>query len=162
MRGASYESNSAVPNTAAANVAFLAAADGVLMRLQLVNQLPLSWQKMYDFGSGAIGSTSCRSGGSGGGLCISSAGAASIVDVTMCYNNASIGGAVFVSAACEPVGSDNATYRPESGQCLLQLAGLQASGNQAKEAGGALYSSTPQSLVLAGEFCYMGFSVFRD
>jgi hypothetical protein len=45
---------------------------------------------------------------------------------------------------------------------LLLLAGLQASSNQAKEAGGALCSSTPQSLVLAGEFCYMGFSVFRD
>jgi hypothetical protein len=83
-------------------------------------------------------------------MCISSAGAASIVDVTMRNNNASIGGAVFASAACEPVKVDNASYRPESGECLLQMAGLSASGNNAEEAGGALYSSTPQSLVLAG------------
>jgi hypothetical protein len=125
------------------------AADGVLVRLQLVDQLPLSWQRMYDSGAGAAGSVSCSSQGSGGGLCISAAGAASIVDVTMRYNKAGIGGAVFASAACEPVRSDNITYRPESGDCLLQMAGLQASGNEAEEAGGALYSSTPLSLVLA-------------
>lgn len=39
---------------------------------------------------------------------------------------------------------------PHSRACLLQMAGVDASGNSAQEAGGALYSSTPQSLVLAG------------
>ena len=71
-------------------------------------------------------------------------------------NSASIGGAVFASAGCDPVRHDNASYRPDSGACLLQMAGLDASGNSAQEAGGALYSSTPQSLLLAGTGCMHG------
>lgn len=122
------------------------AAAGSSKQLQLMNQLPPTWQLLYGVGTAASGSVSCSSGGSGGGLCVGGAAEAQLVDLSLTNNIGGTGGAVFASAACSGTDAVSPGSSSSSSTCSLDLVNMSARGNVAHEAGGALYSSTPQAI----------------
>lgn len=108
-------------------------------------QLPAAWQNMYGAGQ-ATASLGCGAEGAGGGLCLSGAGAADIADTTLTSNRGSTGGALFASANCN---ANETGCRSNQ----VNVTNLVARHNFATDAGGALYTTTPQAVMVgtAGE-----------
>jgi hypothetical protein len=145
-----------------ANTSNSSGADVVLaslLQLQLADTLPLQWQLLYGVGAAAAAAKmDCSTMGSGGAVCVSNAAAARLDDCEWHNNRASTGGAVFASAtaACSAstaaptavASTADSSSSSSSGQCLVKMTVTSATGNSADQAGGVLYTSTPDAIQL--------------
>jgi hypothetical protein len=150
-------------NRAAAQELGVAGAADPLQRM--LHQLPQAWQALYAgpaaeaAAPGSSSSSSSQAWGAGGAVFVSGAGAAVLVSNTLNNNSGSTGGAIYasVASACQMPGQGypNSTQAGSSSSsnasCQIQLANVTATDNAASLAGGVLYTSTPQALLLGTE-----------
>jgi hypothetical protein len=155
LESCGFDSNSAASSLAAAAAATAVnggAADvpASLPQLHLAGAMPFSWQMLYGVGSAAAAaaSTDCSAAGSGGAVCISSTAAARLDSCEWHNNTANTGGAVFASAVCDSSASSSSSSSSSSSVCQISMSVSEATGNSAEEAGGFLYTSTPEAIQL--------------
>lgn len=152
VSGCSFDSNSAAaaaPGLAAAATAAAIGSRG--RRARLATKMPAGWQVLFGAGAGG-GELGCNTAGSGGGLCVADATHAVLADTRLSDNIGRTGGAVFASATCtgqQPTAETTTNSSAAGGSCAVRLVNISATGNEATEAGGALYTSTPQAVQLA-------------
>jgi hypothetical protein len=144
-----------------------------MAKLGLEAELPSAWKVMYGVMTGMDGRLTCSGDGAGGGICLAAAGSARLVGTVLEGNSGAMGGAISASSSSSPScesfkeelpsaaaagqekGDEQATTTTSSSSSScnssssIDMVNVTSVSNSARQAGGALYTSTPKAVNMA-------------